>query len=224
MNYLSIVLSALLQLYNPLEQLDVAYINIPDIEIEVIENTYTVKTDFKIVKIWKSNGQFTISLTINDSIDIVIPGIDELYVDENIEYIAGTLIGKDYSINLFTKYLLFLYSQKNDFSQIMNNKLNLFKESGSPIFSSFSGIVEETGYDTDRGVFLEFRPDAGFVGKIQYWNLSSISVIKNMRVNNKRQKIACVGNTGLSREAHLGIVLLPEKYYEEYKIIYCRIK
>jgi len=99
MDYLSIVLSAILQLSNPLEQLNVESMSITNIEIEVIENSYTVKSDFKVNEITKNNGHYVVSFTVYNSIEIIIPGIDELYVEENIEYIAGTLIGKDYSIN-----------------------------------------------------------------------------------------------------------------------------
>ena len=106
----------------------------------------------------------------------------------------------------------------------MNNKLNLIDDSSSSVFSSFSGVVEETGYDSDRGVYLQFKPDVGFVGTIEYWYLSSLSVMMNAKLNSKSERIASVGNTGLTLNTKLGILFKPSNYYEEYKIIYFRIK
>jgi hypothetical protein len=229
MDIFTFLLSSLMVFANPQEQFLYNANSVPNIEISISNNTYSLNCSFIVKNILYSDNYYSVSIIDENNVEITFTGMQEVFVSvSDKKYSAGQKIGKDYSLTEFTKYLIMPYKKNDHFPQFINNKLIFDYKIGTPIFALTDGEVEKVNYSNTTGntisqkIIDSSQNIADFNDTIiEYWHLQTIRVIKSdpLEINNI---IANSGNTGLTHAPHLSIFFHSTDYFYDYKIIYIR--
>jgi hypothetical protein len=209
---------------NPMEPLTYNPNFIPEINIDInAEKIYVAKEAIEIIKVWKDNTGYSVEINNENGVKYIIPGLNEIYVKENEKYKSETLIGKDYTIQDFSKYIIMIYRNLDQFPPFINNKLTFFYPELTPVFAIENGIIEKNEYDDSKGLCIIFNTLATPVVNIEYWNLKTTQVYNN-KIVNVGDKIALVGMTGITIKPKLSLFFHSNNYFDDYKIIYINPK
>ncbi len=89
---------------------------------------------------------------------------------------------------------------------VMHNGIDIRAPHGTPVVAPAAGVVTYVGYDSGYGKIIKI--DHGYGIKTYYGHLSTTMVVPSQKVK-RGDKLALVGNTGMSTGAHL--------HYEVYR-------
>jgi hypothetical protein len=229
MEYITFFLSSLLFFTNPQEQVLINPNTVPNIEVSIINNCYATNCNFKVKNIIFTDNNYSVSILDSNNAEITFSGMQEIYVSvSDKQYLPGQKIGKDFSLNYSTKYILIPYRSNTSFPQIVNNKLFFDIKSGIPVYAIYSGEIEKVYYESNRGNTISQKiidPSQNtsdeIFAEIEYWHLKSVFVSKGDEVVST-QVIAHSGNTGLTSAPNLTIFFHSSDYFFDYKIIYLK--
>ena len=96
--------------------------------------------------------------------------------------------------------------------EVNHTGIDIIEEKGSPVVSSISGEVTETGFDDEFGNYIRIENREGI--SVYYGHLSSINVKKGESVEQKTV-IGSVGDSGLATGAFLHFEIMIQDKYQD---------
>jgi len=189
--------------------------------MSVIENCYSFNQNIYIKSVEYDDLKYTVVIEIEDY-ELVIAGLDEVFVEEGLSYDTNHKIGIDRTINSFlTKYVIFVYSDLNVFPQFQNNKLLYKVNRGTKIYSVSDCKVSYIATTIIKGNNIVTEINKDDIYFCEYWNLSSTRVYNNENIN-RGLLLGYTGNTGSCIDPQM--ILKLNSLFDEYdfKVIYVK--
>jgi len=189
--------------------------------VKVEHNIYISQINGVIEEITQDNNKYIVKIS-NDLIEIIIPGLDQVYKNVSDEIKIGDKIGEDNDLSLFSRFVLIQYNNALSFPQFKYNKLHFLNYMrDAAIHSMNPGILTIAHFEPDRGNCVEIT-NYDNISKIQYWHLSRPTLNQLGYNIHNNAVIGYLGSTGLTSDNKLTIYFADTFY--ELRAIYIKIK